>query len=118
MEVGCSVKEDEREIRYMAVTLWDCLSLLILAALYTHVRKRGWLLLLRKTMPAWYCSMVCRAGDKNRVGTLSESSTIATGPLKLKLVFQICSVRKTTQILCTPVMTPKCVIWRLRVIVL
>ena len=64
MEVACSVKEDEREVKSTAVTLWDCLSLLILAALYTQVRKRGRLFLLRKTVPAWYCSMVCRAGDK------------------------------------------------------
>ena len=35
---------------------------------------------------------------EDRVGMLSESSHVVTGPLKQKLLFQICSARETTQI--------------------
>ena len=37
---------------------------------------------------------------EDQVGTPSESSHLATGPLKLKLLFQLCNARKTTQISC------------------
>ena len=39
-------------------------------------------------------SSLCGRGE-DRVGTPSESSHIATGPLKQKLLFQLCSARKT-----------------------
>ena len=43
-------------------------------------------------------SLPCGRRD-DRVGMLSESSRIATGPLKRKLLFQLCSARKSTKIL-------------------
>ena len=51
---------------------------------------------------------------EDQVGTSSESSYIATWPLKQKLLFQLCSARKTTHC-ARSVITSKCVIWHLRV---
>ena len=54
---------------------------------------------------------------EDRVGTPSESSHIATGPTKRKMLFQLCSARKNSNFVCS-IMILKCVIRHLRVIIL
>ena len=51
---------------------------------------------------------------EDRIGTPSESSDIATEPLKRKLLFQHCSAMQNSSNFACSVMTPKCVIWHLR----
>ena len=83
-----------------AVTLKDCLSLLTLTAMYTQ-RTQIWTTIFIEQDGGNMVplnSLSC-GRQEDRVGAPSESSHIATGPLKRKLLFQLCSVRKTTQIL-------------------
>ena len=80
--------------------VWCCrLSLLCI-----HTRTQKWTATFGEEASA---SMVSLNGSScgrrdDRVGTPSESSHIATEPLKRKLLFQLCSARKTTQILHAP----------------
>ena len=78
MLTACSNEEDEHEVnasvgckaegRSTAVYSCHLVGLLVavdsLVYVYTCVCKCGRLLSSRKMMPAWYCLMVHRAGDK------------------------------------------------------
>ena len=103
METACAVEEDGHKVnasvgckaegKFTTVTSQDCLSLLTLAT--TCMRAQMWVATFVEEDDA---SMVPLNGSlfrrqEDRVGTLSEGSHIATGPLKWKLLFQLCSTR-------------------------
>ena len=81
---------------------WIVGSLLTLDALYTSTHMQMWMAIFIAEDGA---SIVLLNGSpcgqrEDQVGIPSESNHIATGPPKQKLLFQVCSARKTTQISC------------------
>ena len=83
METPHLVEEDGREVnasvgcKAMAITLQDCLSLLTLAAMYTPTRTN---------VDGYFHASIVLLNGSLWVGTPSESSHIAAGPLKRKLL--------------------------------
>ena len=109
--MGRSVKKEECEVdtsvgckaegKSISVTPKDCLTLLTLAAMYTQRTQIWTATFLEQDGESMVPLSGLLCGRQDWVDTPSESSHIATGPLKRKLLFQLCSARKTTQILRT-----------------
>ena len=93
LDIRCCVNttEAKMESRKMGVKLTQVWGAKLKVSLWLSPRRivcRCWLLLL------YIYTHSCKCGRLDRVGTPIESSHVATGPLKRKLLFQLRSARK------------------------